>query len=269
MPAIQPIRLKRQITLVTAQFDNPQNFLIEIHGLLSYYSNPLHHPGQSGEPAPLMNSYNVPKPVLRHIQKALIPFASNSPNQALALSQTLWSEPYLETHLLAAFMVGQIPSDQATDTIQQIQQWVLGGIDERFLKPLAEASLQRLRQEDPSLLIHQIEIWLEEPNLILRQFAFQALIPIISDPCFENLPLIINLINPYTRTIDEALRQEILDIILALINRSPIEIAYLLRKNYQVFKKDDTAWLIRQSISRFPADLQQSLKETIRMNGNK
>lgn len=269
MPAIQPVRLKKQISLVTAHFDNPQNFLIELHSILSYYANHLHHPGQSGDPAPLMNSYNVPKPVLRHIQQAMIPLASISPTQALELSKTLWSEPYLETHLLAAFLVGQIPSDQARDTLEQIHKWVLVGIDEQFLKPLAEVSLQRLRQEVPTLLIRQIEIWLEDPNLIVRQFAIQSLIPIITDPCFENLPLIITLINPYTRTMDEALRQEILDIILALTIRSPIEIAYLLINNYQVFKKDDTAWLIRQSLSRFPSDLQQSLKETIRIVENK
>ena len=268
MPAIQPIRLKKQIALVAAQFDNPQKFLDEVHGLLSYYANHLHQPGQSGEPAPLMNSYHVPKPVLRHIQKALSPLAINSPDQALLLSKTLWSEPYLETRLLAGFLIGQIPANRAGDVLQQINQWVLGDIDEQFMKPLVEAGFQRLRQEVPSLLINQSEIWLEDPNIILKKLALHAMISLISDPDFKNLPPIINIINPYTRTIDELLRQDILDIILALIDRSSKEMAYLLRKNYQVFKKEDTAWLIRQGLPRFPLDLQSSLKETIRIIGN-
>ena len=50
MPAIQPVRLKRQSALLVEQFNNPAAFIRSLHHLLEFYADRVHRPGQAGEP---------------------------------------------------------------------------------------------------------------------------------------------------------------------------------------------------------------------------
>ena len=54
MPAIQPARLKKQVTELVPKINQPSVFVRELHTLLNLYSDHTQRPGQAGVPLPLL-----------------------------------------------------------------------------------------------------------------------------------------------------------------------------------------------------------------------
>jgi hypothetical protein len=97
-----------------------------------------------------------------------------------------------------------------------------------------------------------------------QQQGLRALLPMINDPRFENLPVFFRLIAPLTRTAPSAVRPDLLDVLESLARRSPPETAFFLRQTLDTPNSPDTPWLIRQCLRAFPDELQASLRETVR-----
>jgi hypothetical protein len=90
------------------------------------------------------------------------------------------------------------------------------------------------------------------------------LLPLICDPAFENLPVFFRLIQQLCQAAPAALRPDLLDVLAALARRSPQETAYFLRQTLIFPDSPDTPWLIRQSLSQFPPEMQSSLRQAMR-----
>ena len=106
--------------------------------------------------------------------------------------------------------------------------------------------------------------WLLADDRFLKLLGLRTLIPIIEDPEFENLPIFYRMIQPLTRSAHPSLRQDLLDVLSALAERSPKETAFFLRQTLDMPSAADTAWLIRQTLPVFPTDTQAGLREAVR-----
>ena len=124
MPAIQPVRLKRQSALLVEQFNNPAAFIRSLHHLLDFYADRVHRPGQAGEPSPLIQAYRVKPPILRQILMDLEPLAKEKPDQALELCDQLWEQPYLEFRHLSASILGVIPLSSSAAILERVRGWI-------------------------------------------------------------------------------------------------------------------------------------------------
>lgn len=264
MPAIQPARLKQQAALVAEHFDNPVAFVRSLHHLLDFYADRVKRPGQSGAPPPLLRAYNVRPPVLRQILQELLPLAEEDPQAGLALCEALWEQPYLEFGLLAAGLIGQIPPRPPEPVLERIAAWLKSNPEQRLIVALLNQGLARLRQEDSQTLIALVESWLADENLFTRQLGLQALLPMVADLGFENLPAFYRLIQPLARSVPPLLRPDLLEVLAALAQRSPKETAYFLRQSLAMPHASDTPWLIRQSLRAFPLEIQDSLRSAVR-----
>src|SRR3990172_1285475 len=111
MPAIDLARLKKQTAQLADLFDQPAAFLQEHREILDYYVNRSLR-SQGVAPSSVLPTYRTPQVVLRHIETELSAMAEKQPIQALVLADALWDEGYLETRLLAAFLLGRIPPQE-------------------------------------------------------------------------------------------------------------------------------------------------------------
>lgn len=264
MPAILLARLRKQCAQLIDLFDRPQYFIHSLHELLDYYTDRTHHPGQAGEPAPLLASYKVPKPVLHHIQRELSPLAAANPGAALELSDALWAETFLEFRILAAYLLGQIHPNPSERILGRIRTWARSGSEDRFLTELLTQGLFRLSQESPESLIEQVKDWLSNSDILSQRLGLRSLLALLNTPGFENIPVFFRLLTPYTRTVPFQLRPDMLDILRTLSQRLPKETAYFLRQNLRAPDNPDTAWLIRQCLHEFPFEIQENLRTALR-----
>ncbi len=264
MPAIQPARLKQQAALLAESYEQPQNFLRSLHHLMDSYSDRAHRPGQAGKPPPLLRAYHVRPPVLRQILHELAAQAREDPAPAFVLCAALWEEPVLEFRLLASALIGRLPPTPPEPVLDTVQAWLSSRPEERILAMLINQGLARMRAEQPERMLDQIESWLASPDLFLRQVGLRALLPVVVDPDFKNLPLLFRLVSPMVRVAPGGLRPYLLDVIEALTRRSPQETAFFLRQCLESPESPDAAWVIRQVFGSFPPDLQAGLRQAMR-----
>ncbi len=242
-------------------FDDPPAYIRSLRYLLDFYADRARRPGQSGMPAPIIAAYKVRPPVLRMILQELAPPAIEDPEKGLALCDALWAEPNLEFRLLAAMLLGQISTDPPERIIDRLKTWLVPDLEFHLIEALMDHALERLRQEHPQSMIHLIEEWLESTKPLYQQLGLRALLPLVANPQFENLPVFFRLLQPLTCNVPLGLKPDLLDLLASLAHRSPLETAYFLRQTLAFPEATDTAWLIRQLLAEFPPEQQQMLHD--------
>jgi len=264
MPAIQPVRLKTQAARLAEHFSEPRAFARHLTLLLEGYADHTHRPGQSGEPSPLLPSFNTPPPVIRQVWLAILPLISLYPQAALNLCDALWTHPALEHRLLAADILGQLPVEHQAEVINRVQLWTRGGIADRLVEALLERSLVGLRSQSSQVVADLAEYWLSGVDAQQKQLGLRLLNFMASDSSFSDLPVIFRLLTPFLRSAPPLLRPDIISLLNSLITRSAPEVAYLFHQSLAAAENPDTPWLLRQVITGFPPGLQVGLRDAIR-----
>lgn len=264
VPAIQPALLRQQAALLVEHFNDPPAYIRSLHYLLDFYADRARRPGQSGMPAPITSAYKVRPPVLRMILQELTLPAVEEPETGLRLCDALWAEPNLEFRLLAAMLLGQIPPSPPERIIARVKTWLVPDLEFYLIEALMNHALGRLRQEHPLSMIRLIQDWLESSQPLLQQLGLRALLPLVENPQFENLPVFFRLVQPLACNVPPGLGPDLLDVLAALAHRSPNETAYFLRQTLSYPDAADTAWLIRQLLNEFPPEQQQMLHNVVK-----
>jgi hypothetical protein len=265
MPAIYPARLRKQVAMIGEHFDQPAAFVRSLHHLLEFYADRAHRPGKSGEPAPLLDAYHVRRPVLREIVLGLSSQIKADPKASLALCDALWEQKFLEFRLLAVRMIGLIPSRSASELIvERVDRWADLAQEEQIQEVLVDQGLASLRQEDPQKFFHLVKGWLESENPDRQASGLNALLPVIANPDFENLPMFFSMLQPFCRIAASRVRPALLDVLAALAKRSPQETSFFLQHTLEMPNSPDTAWLIRHVVAEFPEEFQPSLRSAAR-----
>lgn len=264
MPAIYPARLKKQIADLVDYFDQPTVFVRELHHLLNQYADRVHRYGQSGEPVPLLNAYKVRSPILRHISQELGQRAVIYPEDALSLSDALWEEAYLEFKQLAVSLLGKIPLNPPDHILERIRRWVQDESDTQIIDYVFVYGLSSVWAQDKEFVMDMIEGWLIDTDVYAKRLGIRALIPIVEDYSYENIPNVYRLIHRLTLTAPSDLNTDLIELITALAKRSPQETAYFLSQNLSHPESSHTARLIRKCKSEFPEDMQDYLLAAVR-----
>jgi hypothetical protein len=264
VPAIQPALLRQQAALLVEHFADPPAYIRSLHYLLDFYADRARRAGQAGMPAPITSAYNVRPPVLRMILQELTPPAIEAPEAGLALCDALWAEPNLEFRSLAAMLLGQLPPSPPERIITRLKTWLVPDLEFYLIESLMNHALGRLRQEHPQSMIRLIQDWLESSKPLYQQLGLRALLPLVENPHFENLPVFYRMIQPLVSNVPSGLRPDLLDVLGALAHRSPQETAYFLRQTVVHPDAADTAWLIRQLLNEFPPEQQEMLHNVVK-----
>jgi hypothetical protein len=276
MPAIHLPRLHKQVNDLVPYCSEPIIFLRKLKDLFDFYGNRTLRPSQVAAKPSAIPAAHVPRPVLRQLVSALTPYAQSAPHLIVDLARELWDYGWLEHRLLACQMLGKLPPSQAEGIIELVEAWCLQNHEEELLVAMAERSLAPLQTEQHELLIEKADEWFKHKNipadqpplpaavlLNFQKLGMRALIPLIEDPRYENLPKIYNTLKPILQAPPKVLRPELLNLIKRLGQRSPQETTFFLRGLHAETPSATLTWLIRRSLSSFPDDIQKRLREMI------
>jgi hypothetical protein len=264
MPAIHAARLKAQAHSLAEKIVSPLQFVRDFTALMEQYADYTHRIGQTGQPVPLLTSFNTPTPVLRQVWIEIKPVIAQNATNALTICDLLWKYPYLEHRLLAADILGQLPNTYTNEVINRLRQWIGEGIEEFLIDTLFTRGLTTIRDESPRALVEIAQNWLSSSNQDAKNLGLRLLQFIAANGKIDLLPSVFRLLSPYARNAPAKLRPVVLTILSILIDRSPPETAYMLRQNLVAENNPDAAWILRRVLSQFPDEYQKDLRQALR-----
>ena len=264
MPAIDLARLKKQTAHLADLFNQPNDFLREHREVLDHYVNRTLR-SQGVAPSSVLPTYRTPTVVLRQIETELSLLVEKQPIQALELADALWDEGWLETRLLAAFLLGRIPP-QEERLLARLTAWTQAVRDPNVRAALLTTSLTRLRKETPDLFLILVKEWLYPTRKRMWSNGIQALVPLIASTDFNNLPPIFEIVRPILKASPAALQFDIQELLVALYRKSPDETLYFIQQTLQSTKSELPSIALRRMTPDLPHDLQTSLREILRNN---
>lgn len=262
MPAIDLARLRKQTAHLADLFDQPTDFLREHREILDHYVNRTLR-SQGVAPSSVLPTYRTPVVVLRQIENELGPVAEKQPILALELADALWDEGWLETRLLAAYLLGRIPP-QEERLLARLTAWTQAVRDPSVRAALLTTSLTRLRMETPDLFLILVKEWLHPARQRMWSNGIQALVPLISSQEFDNLPPIFEIIEPILKAAPAALQFDLQELIITLYQASPDETTYFIQQILKETKSPLPAIALRRMSPELPQELQTSLREMMR-----
>jgi hypothetical protein len=262
MPAIDLARLKKQTAQLADLFDQPPAFLREHREILDFYVNRSLR-SQGVAPSSVLPTYRTPPVVLRHIETELSSVSEAQPIRALELADALWDEGWLETRLLAAYLLGRIPP-QEERLLARLTAWTQAVRDPSVRAALLTTSLTRLRRETPDLFLVLVKEWLHPARQRMWSNGLQALIPLISSADFDNLPPIFEIVEPIFKASPAALQFELQELLTALYNASPDETLHFLEHILRTASSPLPAVSFRRMSPDLPQELRNLLREALR-----
>jgi hypothetical protein len=263
MPAIDIARLKTQAAVLVEKFDQPVVFLKGLHEILDLYADRTLRAGLVASPVTVLPAYRTPPAVLRQIEMELAPLASTFPEQAMSLTDALWKDGYLETRLLAATLLGRIHPETPL-LIERISAWAARARDQHIRSALLNTSLGRLRRESPVTFLKLISGWLDPASNKMWSHAIYALLPLLEDPSYENLPPVYNAVSWIVSNAPSMLQNDIVDLVKALYIASPVETTYFLRQTLSGTPSPEALLTFRRIIPSLPPPLQPIIQELVR-----
>ena len=262
MPAIDLARLKKQTAHLADLFDQPADFLREHREVLDHYVNRTLR-SQGVAPSSVLPTYRTPTVVLRHIENELGPIAEKRPIHALELADALWDEGWLETRLLAAYLLGRIPP-QEERLLARLTAWTQAVRDPSVRAALLTTSLTRLRKETPNLFLILVKEWLHPARQRMWSNGVQALVPLITSSDFDNLPPIFEIVEPILKASPATLQSDLKELLSALYEASPDETIHFIQQILKETKNTLTATALRRMAPELPHELALSIRETLR-----
>jgi hypothetical protein len=260
MPAIQLAHLQRQIEKLIGNFESPELMIKDMQNLFEQYSDRAHRPGRSGEPAPLLASYYVPKPIIRHVVIALKMHATSYPEQALILCDAFWETKYLEFKLIAIGLLGAIDTASPDPVFQRSETWASQLSDDFLLNEILVNGLARIREIYLQQYISACFDWMSNPSIRIRRMGLLGITIILKEENFDNLPLLFRLLTPFIHAPPFQLHQDVLAIVRVLAKKAPVETGYFLRQCLALGGKPGAGWFIRQTMREYPPETQNHLR---------
>jgi hypothetical protein len=237
--------------------------------MLEFYVNRSLRKVEDVAPGSVLATYRTAPNIIRQVELGLGPVASQNPSAALELADLLWDQGYLEMHLLAAFLLGRIPpaQEQGERLLARLTAWTAQVRDPNVRSALLTTSLARLRTEAPDQFLELIGEWLHPSRTRTWSNGIQALLPMISDPDFNNLPRVLDLIEPVVEAAPALIQLDLQELILALYGTSPGETSYFLRQVLTRSRNPMTSITLRRLLPSFPIELQSDLRDLLRKPG--
>ena len=263
MPAIDLARLKKQTAQLTDLFHRPEEFARALHGMLDFYVNRSLREVDSVAPNSVLETYRTPPVILKQIESELAPLAAANPDTALDLADHLWDEGWLEMRLLAASLLGRLPPREER-LLPRLTAWTTQVRDPSVRAALLTTSLVRLRKETPERFLMLVGEWLNPERSRLWSNGIQALLPLIQDPDFHNLPPVFDILTHVVEAAPGSLQSDLADLFHALYAASPTETVYFLRQVIENSTTPMTATTFRRISPSLPPGLAGAVRDLVK-----
>lgn len=262
MPTIDLSRLKQEAAEISEYFSQPETYLRAVERLLQNYSVPVHRQGRVKGLRPVLPSYEVPPPLMKHLQLEMALQAEDSPGQALQVADGLWAKRNIETRQLAARLLGAIdgPPEEIT---QRLERWAAENHEPLLAPELAHEGTRQLAAKAPDQLVAFAGRLLTQSDLRLQALAVGALSSLLSDTRYANLPALFELLAAPTTQASRGLRPDLAALLTQMAERSPQETEFFLMQSLAGEPSQGTAWVARQVMKSLPEDSRARLRSLV------
>lgn len=267
MPAIRTERLKTQVALLTRKFMRPGEFMTGLRDLFDQYAFHVYRPGQAVPPRSYIPAYHIPELVMLQLQTSLRPECLAHPQEGLALADILWAEKNMEPRLLSTYLLGQIPVEFFDEVTVRLQRWSLPVEDRPLLRALFSAGTVTLRRSAIRRWLEVIQSWLSSPLPGQQASALQALLALLEDPSFENLPAVFSMLGSLFQAAPASMQSDLQDVLEACLRRSPVETGFFLRQQLMASSSTGLTRLARRVLNQLPQSAQADLRELLQARG--
>lgn len=263
MPAINPSQLRIQVAEVSQHFFQPEDYVPALHELFNSYANRVHRPGQTGAPPSQMNSYHIPAPVLRSLEREIKDQLRQHPDAGLKLVDKLWEAEWLETRLLAIRCAADLPADHRNDVLERITAWLQTCTEDRLLKALLGRGLSTVRQHDQEAFFSFVDDLPPEEGRRGKLILY-AIQPLVEEEEFENLPAVFRQIKPLLKQEPQQHLSDLIQVLQSLARHSEPETLFFLQHQIPTIPQPKRERLIRGVLEAFNPEAQEKLKQNIR-----
>ena len=265
MPSIDLARLRKQAARLADFFFLPDELVRQLNTVLDGYVNHTRRRLPATAPGTHLPTHRTPAVVLKHIEQELASLATANENAeaALALADRLWDEGWLETRLLAGFVLGRMVPHEGR-LIARLSAWASQAHDSGLRAKLLDESLLRTRKEAPEMFLELLHEWLRPERRRYWKDAIRAAIAALGDPGFVELPRFFRILEPVVKEAPSEIQLELEELILALYKLSPAETTYYVLQVLKTSEEPMTATAFRRMSAAFPADLRAAVRKSIR-----
>ena len=261
MPAVRWETLQKEAQALAAHAHDPIAFAAAWGEVLERYADRTFRPGQAVD-APRLPGHHLPPAVLQGLWQGLRVHLEGRP--ALALAEALWARPDLESHLMAARVLGLAAVQPPEPVLRRLWSWLATAPDPVVAAVLVEHSTARLVEEAPRAYLDAVGERLGNEGSVA--VGLRALIPLLEAPHFENLPRVLRFLAPLLAPPDPALRPELAATLRVIARRWPEEAVPFLRSAWRAHPDATLAWLLRRLLSVLPLEAAESLKALLAEN---
>ncbi|MBV6396313.1 MAG: hypothetical protein HFACDABA_01911 [Anaerolineales bacterium] len=231
--------------------------------MLDFYTNRTMRGEGAIAPVSMLKTYRTAPAVLKQVENEIGALAASRPREALELADHLWDEGWLETRLLAAILIGRIPP-QEERLLARLTAWAGQLSDPIVRAALLTTSLARLRKETPERFLDLVGEWLNPKRQRLWPHGIQALIPLIRDPNFTNLPPVFDTLEEVVTAAPVTIQSDLINLFDALYAVSPSETIYFLQHVIENSDNPMTAVTIRRILPSLPSSLADALRGLVK-----
>ncbi|HFC08309.1 MAG TPA: hypothetical protein ENJ54_00400 [Chloroflexi bacterium] len=257
MPAVRWETLRQEAQALAAHAHAPAAFAETWGEVLRRYADRTFRPGQAVG-APRLPSYHLPPAVLMGLWQGLRGHLESRPALVLPLAEALWARPDLESHWMAARLLGLAAVQPPEPVLQRFWRWLAAAPDPAIATALLEYGTARLVAEAPQAYLDAVGAMLGQEDGVA--LGLRALVPLLGAPHFENLPRVLRFVAPLLSPPDPALRPELAAVLRVMARRWPEEVTPFLRSLWRAYPDATLAWLLRRLLSVLPPEAAQSLK---------
>jgi hypothetical protein len=263
MPAIQLARLKIQAAQLADLYSQPALFVRRLLELFDFYADRTYRAGQAGVRIPQIAYFHIPKPVMRQLEQELTQICASHPQEAITLADELWKAVFLETRRLAIHILCQVDPIPPEPILARLRSWAQPAEEPQLLDALLASGRTCLQKNRPDLWLNLLQNWLNDEQPLLQAMGLRALISLVNDLQFKNLPFVFTLLMPVIRSHHRDLQPEVINLVAALADRTPVETAYFIHQALQKGREPPLVRVVRRCLPCFPADQQAFLRQSL------
>jgi len=230
MPPIDLARLRARTAAIAERFAEPAAAANAVRQMLDDYSDRSHRASPRVASRSLGYSFKVSPPVLRAIVMALRAPATASPAAALDIAGRLWQFGSREERRIAAELLGQVAVQQPADAHRLIDSWAPHIESGETADSLAEFGLGPLMRSDPATYLAEARRWVTFPHKWVRRFGLSALLPLVRDRQWDNIPGALAVVRLSMADADADVRRAAVTVLEGLAAKSPAEVGLFLRE---------------------------------------
>ncbi|HZW04334.1 MAG TPA: DNA alkylation repair protein [Anaerolineaceae bacterium] len=256
-------RLKNQIDWLAGFFAQPEEFQRELRQFFESYADWTYRPGLDIYDSIQMPAFHAPPLVMRQLDLSFGALGRSDPGSALAVVDRLWPELYLEARLFSAGLLGSVPASHQNEVLNRLESWCRPENERILNRSLLTDGGRQVRRDAPDRWLELAEKWLTQTSPAAQALGLRALLPLVEEPAFENLPAIFALAGPLLEGSVARLQNDLLNLLQALARRSPSETAFYLRQVVSISDDPLVARLARRCLPLLSPAGQSSLRSAL------